>query len=77
MDSGLSDEPWDQGGIERVAAARLGKWLERLVLPGQNVLVDAPHLVSRFPSLVAADDLDETTRLGATYVFRSYRRETD
>jgi hypothetical protein len=59
-----SDEPWDEEGIERVAAARLAKWLERLVLPGQNVLVDAPHLVSRFPSLAAGEDLNETTRLG-------------
>lgn len=59
-----NDEPWDEGGIERVAAARIAKWLERLVLPGQNVLVDAPHLVSRFPSLAAADDLNETTQLG-------------
>ena len=59
-----SDEPWGEDGIERVAAARLAKWLERLVLPGQNVLVDAPHLASRFPSLAAVGDLDETTRLG-------------
>jgi len=38
--------------LARVAAARVTKWLERLVLPGQDVLVDAPHLVSRFPSLL-------------------------
>jgi hypothetical protein len=59
-----SDVPWSQGGLERVAAARLAKWLERLVLPGQNVLVDAPHLVGRFPSLAAVADLSKTTNLG-------------
>lgn len=38
--------------LARIAAARISKWLERLVLPGQDVLVDAPHLVARFPSLL-------------------------
>lgn len=52
-----------RGGIEskdqllpeytaRVVAARLVAFLNRLVLPEQSVLVDAPHLVSRFPSLL-------------------------
>lgn len=40
--------------IARIAAARLSKWLERLVLPGQNILVDAPHLIERYPSLFLA-----------------------
>jgi len=38
--------------VGRIAAARITKWLERLVLPGQGILVDAPHLVSRYPSLL-------------------------
>ncbi len=38
--------------IARIAAARIAKWLERLVLPGQDIIVDAPHLVSRYPSLL-------------------------
>lgn len=44
----------------RIAAARLLTWLERVVLPSQDVLVDAPHLVSRIPSLLDGDteDLD-------------------
>lgn len=37
----------------RVASARIGKWLEREVLGGQDVLVDLPHLVQRFPFLLA------------------------
>jgi hypothetical protein len=45
--------------IARVTAARLSKWLERMILPGQDMLVDAPHLVSRYPSLLRGnpDDL--------------------
>lgn len=38
--------------VARIAAARLSKWLERLVLSGQDLLVDGPHLVSRYPSLL-------------------------
>lgn len=41
--------------IARVGAARISKWLERLVLPGQHILVDAPHLVARYPSLLDVD----------------------
>lgn len=46
------DEPFEPGSIARIAAARLSKWLERLILSAQDVLVDAPHLVSRYPSLL-------------------------
>lgn len=46
------DKPLNDEVIARIAAARIAKWLERLVLPGQDILVDAPHLVSRFPSLL-------------------------
>jgi len=46
------DKPFSEDAVARIAAARLWKWLERLVLPGQDVIVDAPHLVSRYPSLL-------------------------
>jgi hypothetical protein len=46
------DKSMDDESIARIAAARIHKWLERLVLPSQDILVDAPHLVSRFPSLL-------------------------
>ena len=36
----------------RIATARISKWLERRILPGQNIVVDAPHLASRYPSLL-------------------------
>ena len=41
--------------LARVGAARISKWLEQLVLPEQDILVDAPHLVSRYPSLIIGD----------------------
>jgi hypothetical protein len=46
------DEPYCEESLVRVAAARIAHWLEFLILPGQNILVDAPHLVSRYPSLL-------------------------
>ena len=49
------DQPWEWEAEARIAAARLHKWLERLVLPGQDILVDAPHLATRFPSQLAGD----------------------
>jgi hypothetical protein len=51
----LKDQVRDETLIARVAAARAGKWLERVVLPGQDILVDAPHLALRFPSLLRGD----------------------
>ena len=38
--------------IARVAAAEVGKWLSDRVLPGQEILIDAPHLAAHYPSLV-------------------------
>ncbi len=35
----------------RTAVARLAKWLSRVVLGGQDVLVDVPHLLARMPYL--------------------------
>jgi hypothetical protein len=61
------DEALDDPDVARIAAARVGKWLERLVLAGQDILVDAPHLVSRFPSLIADHHVgawNEVTKLG-------------
>jgi hypothetical protein len=54
--------------LARVGAARISKWLERSILSGQDILVDAPHLVARYPSLMTGDiavieTWNETTRL--------------
>lgn len=42
----------------RIAAARLMALLNGVLLPQQSLLVDAPHLAMRFPSLVCADAVD-------------------
>jgi hypothetical protein len=42
----------DDAGLARVCASRISKWLEGWLLTGQDVLVDAPHLVSRYPALL-------------------------
>lgn len=49
------DQVKDEDQIARIAVARISKWIERLVIPGQNIFVDGPHLVSRFPSLLRED----------------------
>ena len=41
--------------LARVGAAKISKWLECLVLPEQDILVDAPHLISRYPSLIVGE----------------------
>lgn len=46
------DRAWSDVGVARCASARIAKWLEFVVLPRQDILVDAPHLVSRYPSLL-------------------------
>jgi len=54
--------------IGRIGAARVSKWLERLVFPGQDILVDAPHLASRCPSLLKGDhSLPETWNKTASF----------
>jgi len=45
----------DDNVVARIGAARISKWLERLVLPNQTILMDAPHLVSQYPSLLDRD----------------------
>lgn len=58
------DEVVNASSQARIAAARVAQWLEAVVLPGQDILVDAPHLVSRFPSLLEGnpDDVEAWNR---------------
>ena len=42
----------DPKSAVRFGAARIGKWLEREVLAPQDVLIDVPHLLQRFPFLL-------------------------
>lgn len=48
----LKQDPSAAAGL---AAARIGKWLEREVLGPQDVLTDIPHLLQRYPFLVGGD----------------------
>jgi hypothetical protein len=42
-------------GIARISASRVSAWLENFLLSGEDILVDAPHLALRFPSLLGKD----------------------
>jgi hypothetical protein len=62
------DEAAGPKDLARIAAARVSHWLERVVLPYQDLIVDAPHLVGRYPMLLrnpaAADDWNATCQRG-------------
>lgn len=49
------DVPADEETLKRIAAAGIGRWLDRVIMAAQNVLVDTPHLLYRFPSLLPGD----------------------
>jgi hypothetical protein len=59
-DQGLrrKDEVLNEEAAARIAVGRVSKWLENVLLPGQDILVDAPNLVSRYPSLLQGDRAD-------------------
>lgn len=52
----LKDRQDQDHVLARIAAAGIHRWLERTVLPSQNVLIDAPHLAQRYPGLIAPGD---------------------
>lgn len=54
----LSDKPFDDRVVARVAASRISKWLEHMVLAAQDLLIDAPRLLSRYPSVLGEQGLD-------------------
>ncbi|MCK5022882.1 MAG: hypothetical protein KAS04_01780, partial [Candidatus Aenigmarchaeota archaeon] len=45
----------------KIVASRLSKWFEMTILPGQDILVDAPHLVLGFPSLLRGNKKNIST----------------
>ena len=61
---GRNEQPINDEAVTRIAAARISSWLEYDVLPGQNILIDAPHLISRFPSVLGekVKDIDSWNR---------------
>ena len=54
-----TDKPFDDSSLAYVAASRVAKWLEYMVLAGQDVLIDAPRVLSRFPSLLGEGGLEK------------------
>jgi hypothetical protein len=65
---GRKDKNPDKDTLYRIAASRLSKWLEWQVLAGQNIVVDAPHLVERYPSLLKGNSSSvETWNKTATF----------
>ena len=58
--------------LSRVASVKISQWLECIVLQRQDILVDAPHLVSRFPSLLNGDHSD-LKNWDMTTKFENYR----
>ena len=53
-----SIEKMDNEVKKLLIVSRISKWLEQRVLPGQNILIDAPHLVHRYPSLLKEKHTD-------------------
>lgn len=53
-----SDKPFHSSAVSRVAASRVGKWLENSVFVAQDVLIDLPRLLSRFPFLLGRQGLN-------------------
>lgn len=56
------DRRWSEDHDPLLAAARLSKWVERVLLPAQDVVIDAPHLASFYPTALAGDP-DDTADL--------------
>ncbi len=52
------DKPFSEESMARIAAARVAHWLENLILSGQDILIDAPHLISNYPSLVSGNSME-------------------
>ena len=48
----------DTTKIARIAAHRISKWLQRLVLAPQDILIDVPHLVEKLPFLIPDEHQD-------------------
>lgn len=63
----LSDRPFGDEVLPRLAAARITKWLEQTLFVGQDLLIDGPRLVSRYPSLIDSEGLTELTDVPLTF----------
>ncbi len=66
-----SDKPFDEASLVNIAASRIAKWLEYMVLAGQDVLIDSPRLLSRFPSLLSDGGLEKVSNQAITPIFEA------
>jgi hypothetical protein len=57
------DEAPSHRALARVAAARVAKWMETAVLPLQDVLIDAPHLIQRNAALLDVENFEDPSEL--------------
>ena len=56
----------DDDAIARVAAARLLKWYEAVLVPTQEQLIDAPHLAEKRPGLLHGDSTNPSVWAATT-----------
>lgn len=52
--------------LASLCCAIVSHWLERIVLPGQQAVADAPHLISRFPWLLNSPEQREAWTAAST-----------
>jgi hypothetical protein len=64
-----TDVPYDNSVLSHIASSRVAKWLEYMVLSGQDVLIDLPRLLSRFPSLIGGAGLEALAGVSMTPSF--------
>ena len=57
----------DRTSAVRFISSRIGKWLEREVLGPQDVLMDVPHLLQRFPFVLGKDIGDKAAWNGTVH----------
>lgn len=67
FDRAQGGDPSARSSVARSVAANLDKWLRRMVLGPQDVLIDLPHLLSRMPFLLGKGAADLKSWNGAIY----------
>lgn len=55
----IKDAQPNEGLLKRIAAYGVVRWLNTQVLPGQNVLVDLPHLLERLPKVMTSETFEQ------------------
>lgn len=62
----VTDIPFNEAVLPLVAASRLAKWLDHMVFAAQDLLVDAPRMLSRYPSLLGEGGLQSLAGIPLT-----------